>query len=35
MVITKDEILNYDIYENAINKESFYNFLIYIINISI
>ena len=32
MAITKDEILNYDIYESAINKESFYNFIKKIIN---
>jgi transposase len=32
MAITKDEILNYDIYESAINKQSFYDFIKKIIN---
>jgi len=32
MAITKDEILNYDIYESAINKDSFYDFINKIIN---
>lgn len=27
MAITKDEILNYDIYESSINKQSFYDFI--------
>ena len=32
MAITKDEILNYDIYESSINKKSFYDFINKIIN---
>lgn len=32
MAITKDKILNYDIYESAINKDSFYDFINKIIN---
>jgi transposase len=32
MAITKDEILNYDIYESSINKYSFYDFIKKIIN---
>ena len=32
MAITKDEILNYDIYESPINKKSFYDFINKIIN---